>query len=89
LIQATLAPQEAADLLFYLMNVVSTVSARYDNAFKQNHLLLYRRGLDTRYGIGTAEALEEHIAIHTSEAKQPKSGARKSTKPRSSKYKEG
>jgi hypothetical protein len=29
------------------------------NAFNQNHLLLYRRGLDTRYGPGTADALEE------------------------------
>jgi hypothetical protein len=32
---------------------------QYDNAFNQNHLLLYRRGLDARYGAGTADALEE------------------------------
>jgi len=29
---------------------------QYDNAFNQNHLLLYRRGLDARYGTGTADA---------------------------------
>jgi hypothetical protein len=31
----------------------------YDNAFNGAHLLLYRRGLDARYGPGTADALEE------------------------------
>jgi Bacteriophage Lambda NinG protein len=31
----------------------------YDNAFNGAHLLLYRRGLDSRYGPGTADALEE------------------------------
>lgn len=31
----------------------------YDNAFNGAHVLLYRRGLDERYGSGTADALEE------------------------------
>ena len=44
-------------LLFDERNVNG--ECQYDNAFNQNHLLLYRRGLDARYGAGTADALEE------------------------------
>lgn len=44
-------------LLFDERNVNG--ECQYDNAFNQNHLLLYRRGLDARYGPGTADALEE------------------------------
>jgi hypothetical protein len=44
-------------LLFDERNVNG--ECRYDNAFNGNHLLLYRRGLDARYGKGTADALEE------------------------------
>jgi Bacteriophage Lambda NinG protein len=44
-------------LLFDERNVNG--ECQYDNVFNQNHLLLYRRELDTRYGIGTADALEE------------------------------
>jgi hypothetical protein len=32
---------------------------QYDNAFNGAHLLLCRRGLDARYGAGTADTLEE------------------------------
>jgi hypothetical protein len=32
---------------------------QHDSVFNQNHLLLYRRGLDAGYGTGTADALEE------------------------------
>jgi hypothetical protein len=44
-------------LLFDERNVNG--ECKYDNGFNENHLLLYRRGLDARYGPGTAEALEE------------------------------
>jgi hypothetical protein len=44
-------------LLFDERNVNG--ECQYDNAFNGNHLLLYRRGLDVRYGSGTADALEE------------------------------
>jgi hypothetical protein len=44
-------------LLFDETNVNG--ECQYDNAFNGNHLLLYRRGLDARYGAGTADALEE------------------------------
>jgi hypothetical protein len=44
-------------LLFDERNVNG--ECQYDNAFNQNHLLLYRRKLDTRYGTGTADAFEE------------------------------
>jgi Bacteriophage Lambda NinG protein len=44
-------------LLFDERNV--NAECKYDNGFNPNHLLLYRRGLDARYGAGTAEALEE------------------------------
>jgi hypothetical protein len=44
-------------LLFGEQNING--ECQYDNAFNGNHLLLYRRGLDARYGKGTAEALEE------------------------------
>jgi hypothetical protein len=57
--QAILSPQEVADFLFFLMSEISTAKCPYDNAFNGNHLLLYRRGLDLRYGAGTADALEE------------------------------
>ena len=43
-------------MLFYLMN---DGECPYDNAFNQNHLLLYRNGLDNRFGPGTADALVE------------------------------
>jgi hypothetical protein len=59
LMQATLSPQEAADLLFYLMNVMSTVSASTTTPSIKTISSFNRRGLDDRYGIGTAEALEE------------------------------
>jgi len=44
-------------LLFDERNVNG--ECKYDNAFNGAHLLLYRRGLDARYGAGTADALEE------------------------------
>ena len=44
-------------LLFDETNVNG--ECRYDNAFNGNHLLLYRRGLEARYGAGTADTLEE------------------------------
>jgi hypothetical protein len=44
-------------LLFDERNVNG--ECQYDNAFNGAHLLLYRRGLDVRYGPGTADALEE------------------------------
>lgn len=44
-------------LLFDERNVNG--ECKYDNGFNASHLLLYRRGLDTRYGAGTADALEE------------------------------
>jgi hypothetical protein len=44
-------------LLFDERNVNG--ECKYDNAFNGAHLLLYRRGLDSRYGPGTADELEE------------------------------
>ncbi len=44
-------------LLFDERNVNGECQA--DNAFNQNHLLLYRRGPDARYGARSADALEE------------------------------
>jgi hypothetical protein len=58
LTQAILSSQEAADFLFFLMRLIQRrVSVR--QCLHGNHLLLYRRGLDARYGPGTADALEE------------------------------
>ena len=59
----------------------------YDNAFNGAHLLLYRRGLDARYGPGTADALEERYRDSHFKGKITKEWARKSTKPKSSKSK--
>lgn len=44
-------------LLFDERNVNG--ECKYDNAFNSNHLLLYRNGLDSRFGPGTADALVE------------------------------
>ena len=44
-------------LLFDERNVNG--ECQYDNAFNGAHLLLYRRGLDAGYGVGTADALEQ------------------------------
>ena len=49
-------PEEFA-LLFDERNVNG--ECQYDNAFNDDHLRLYRRGLDGRYGPGTAHALED------------------------------
>src|ERR1700730_5822337 len=56
LMQAILSPQRSGDE----RNVNG--ECQYYNAFNQNHLLLYRRGLDARYGTGTADTLEERSA---------------------------
>jgi hypothetical protein len=51
-------PQEAADFLYFLMNVISMESARMITP-STAPISFYRRGLDERYGPGTAHALEE------------------------------
>ena len=66
-------------LLFDERNVNG--ECQYDNAFNGNHLLLYRRGLDERYGPGTS-ALNNAIETHTSKANPRKSGAKGNTKQR-------
>jgi hypothetical protein len=65
LIQATLAPQEAADLLFYLMNVVSTVSARMPDRIGP-HGVLYRDKGKTPAFFDAAQ-IEALLALHRSE----------------------
>jgi Bacteriophage Lambda NinG protein len=44
-------------LLFDERNVNG--ECQYDNAFNETHLVLYKRGLDERYGAGTSDHLEE------------------------------
>jgi hypothetical protein len=58
LMQVILSPQEAADFLYFLMNVISMESARMITP-STAPISFYRRGLDERYGPGTAHALEE------------------------------
>jgi hypothetical protein len=54
----------------------------------QTHLLLYRRGLDARYGAGTADELEERYRDSHFKGKNPrKNGAKRNTKPKSSRSK--
>jgi hypothetical protein len=44
-------------LLFDERNVNG--ECKYDNGFNETHLVLYKRGLDERYGAGTSDHLEE------------------------------
>jgi len=53
---------------------------QHDNVFNQNHLLLYRRGLDAGYGTGTAERLKSAIETAISKEKSRKSGRKQSTR---------
>jgi hypothetical protein len=82
LMQAILSPQEAGDLLFYLMNVMPTVSASTTTP-SMAHLLLYRRGLDARYGAVTADALEERYRDSHFKGTISKEWAKTNTKPKS------
>jgi hypothetical protein len=77
LMQATLSPLEAADLLFYLMNVMSTVSASTTTPSTRTTSSFIEEGwiLDM-----AAEELEERYEKATSKEKQRKSGTRNNTK---------
>ena len=87
LVQATLSPQEAADLLFYLMNVMSTVSAR--TTTPSTAPISYSTNVDLMTAFDSAQRMRLRRDIETtiSKAKPRKSGGPKTTKPRSSKLK--
>jgi hypothetical protein len=64
LMRATLSPQEAADLLFYLMNVMSTASAATTTPLTKTTYSFIEEGLDARYGAGTGDALKRYRDSH-------------------------
>jgi hypothetical protein len=80
LMQGTLSPQEAADLLFYLMNVMSTASAATTTPLTKTTYSFIEEGLDARYGAGTGDALKRYRDSHSPR----KSGMQNSTKRKSS-----
>src|SRR5450755_1416846 len=82
LMQAILSPQEAADLLFYLMNVMSTVSASTTTPSTEPTLSSTNAGLMSDMGLVRLTTSKSDIETFTSKAKQRRSGARKNTKPR-------
>src|ERR1700704_5723118 len=87
LMQATLSPQEAADLLFYLMNVMSTVSASTTTPLTRTTSSFIEEGLMLGMALEQQTRLRKDIETAISKEKSRRSGARKSTKPRSSRSK--
>jgi hypothetical protein len=83
LTRGILSPQETADFLFFFDEANVNGECPHDNAFNGKHLLLYRRGLDARYGPGTADALEERYRNVHFKGKPRKSGRKPSTNKRS------
>src|SRR5450631_1631489 len=82
LMQATLSPQEAADLLFYLMNVMSTVSASTTTPSTARTFSSIDAGLMFAMDPAQRTRLKSAIETHISKAKPRKGGAKKYTKPR-------
>jgi hypothetical protein len=82
LMQATLSPQEAADLLFYLMNVMSTVSASTTTPSTARTFSSIDAGLMFAMDPAQRTRLKSASETHISKAKPRKSGAKKYTKPR-------
>lgn len=80
LMQAILSPQEAADLLFYLMNVMSTVSASTTTASTAPISSFIDEASTLDMVLAQLTSLKSDTETITSEVRQRKSGARNSTK---------
>jgi hypothetical protein len=85
--QVILSPQEAADFLYFLMNVISMESARMITPSTEP--ISYSTGAVSIHDMDPAQRTRLKSAIETviSKEKSRKSGARKNTKPKSSKSK--
>jgi hypothetical protein len=74
LMQATLSPQEAADLLFYLMNVMSTVSASTTTVSMNPTLSSINAASMSVTGLENLMRLKSDIETFSSKEKQRRSG---------------
>src|ERR1700716_734531 len=83
LMQATLSPQEAADLLFYLMNAMSTVSASTTTPSMARISSFIEEGLMVDTALEQQTRLKNAIETHISKEKQRTSGRKQSTSKRS------
>ena len=83
LMQATLSPQEAADLLFYLMNAMSTVSASTTTPSMARISSFIEEGLMLDTALEQQTRLKNAIETHISKEKQRTSGRKQSTSKRS------
>jgi hypothetical protein len=77
LMQATLSPQEAADLLFYLMNVMSTVSASTTTPSTARTFSSIDAGLMFAMDPAQRTRLKSAIETHISKAKPRKGWSKK------------
>ena len=80
LMQATLSPLEAADLLFYLMNVMSTVSASTITPSTRTTSSFIEEGLMLDMALRQQTRLRSAIETAISEEKQRRNGAKRNTK---------
>jgi hypothetical protein len=87
LMQVTLSPQQAADLLFYLMSAMSTVSASTTTHSTKTIYSFIEEGLMLDMALEQQTNLKSAIETAISEATPRKSGIRNNTKSKSKRSK--